>query len=206
MKIILVYFLILCLSVTSIAQEYDEPEPNQREAGLNFIGLLTAYGATFKFGTTTNMWRVNSLFGTHSAVNSSQNDNAFLDQENRTNIQFSFGHEFRKAIEENLEFRYGADISFGVESSKETLKPNDDGFSGVNNRNKMEVGLNAVVGLNYVFNGKLVLGGELLPGVRYFTENIRNVPLENQVNEGTNTGFNIDVRHQTFRLSLAYRF
>lgn len=146
---------------TSVSQD------RVNEVGLTFRDF-ESFGVSYKTGRPEALWRFNSLFinAGKSQTTSSADDETI---QNSLGIGFSVGREYRKQIIDNLQLRYGADVSFSYSAGKTTIKvigeePNQD--RTLKNRS-YGPGLAAVLGLNYVIKEKIVIGAEILPGLSY---------------------------------------
>jgi len=199
MKKLSLLILALIMSFIVMAQE----KTKQREVGLVF-NSLNSFGLTYKTGNEKSLWRYTTLFmnGTYSEVISdddSQNAN-----DNNTGMGLKLGKEIRKKINDKLDFRYGADLSFSYrqryfksstrEETSKTYIP----------------GLNLVLGLNYVLNNHFIIGAELLPFLDY---SIGSRTEKYEVSDGTITNIEKDVKSISYgldsssaMLSILYRF
>ncbi len=208
MKKISLLLLSVSLSYFVIAQESThQQEPiKQKEVGLAFSNLDN-FGFTYKFGTDKSLWRLNTLFlrGNHMEMPT----DSILNVQNELGFGVKFGKEYRKEIVENLEFRYGADLSFNYSASKSEI---DDrtlmNMNRLHERKTYSPGINLVLGLNYVVKDKLVIGAEILPNFSYSTTTqIQKTTSSNYNNEVRRniTGFNYGFSSSSLLLSIAYR-
>ncbi len=177
----------------------------QKEVGLLFSNLDN-FGLTFKTGTNKSLWRFNTLYL------SGNNNNEIADSSESNYTSFGFnvqiGHEFRTSISNNLEFRYGADLSFifnhyETDYNDKTIDDRDR----YSKRNYYEPGINLVIGLNYVINDNLVFGAEILPSISYRKGKEEEKIYYNDYNiERDISGLNFGLSNTSARLSLVYRF
>lgn len=180
-----------------------QEKENQKEVGIQFSNL-NSFGLTYKSGTSKNLWRYNVLTaGVGSIDRDFENNN--LDQSYDTfNISASIGKEYRKEIAANLEFRSGFDVSFSYSTYK-----SQNGPLLLNNfyakRQAYSPGVNAVIGLNYVINTKLVIGAEILPSLQYVFGNIERLE-SGTIYKGDLREWNFGLNSNAARLSVAYRF
>jgi hypothetical protein len=198
------FLILLSISIPLflVAQE----TPKQQEIGIVF-NSLNSFGLTYKTGNSNSLWRFNTLF--FSGNNSNNNaDSVSLTQFN-LGMGIKVGKEFRKKINENMEFRYGADVSFGYsrnENSRndKTINNNDGNYKQIT----YTPGINLVLGLNYAINDHLILGAELMPYFSYSTgTSIRkNSNYYYSELEGDFTGFNYGLSNSSAMLSLVYKF
>ncbi len=199
MKKIPLILAALLLSLCVMAQE----KTKQNEIGLIFNNLNN-FGLTFKTGTSKSLWRFRTLFIKGS--NDDKNYPAVENKENTFGFGLSLGKEFRKKIDNNFEIRYGADLSFSYSFDKiiNDGKLNND----LDLSNKMysySPGINLVLGINYVFKDKFVIGAELLPHVTYhYTTNTQI--LYNTESKTNNTNITYGFSNNSALLTLAYRF
>lgn len=208
MKKISLLLLSVCMSYFAMAQDSaTQQEPiKQKEVGILFSNLDN-FGFTYKFGTDRALWRLNTLFirGNHlemptDSVNSIQNSMGF---------GVKFGREYRKEIVENLELRYGADLSFNYSVSKSEY--DDKTLMDMDRLNEMKTyspGINLVLGLNYVLKDKLVFGAEILPNFSYNTTTRilkTTSPYYNNEIRSNYEGFNYGFSSSSLLLSIAYR-
>ena len=177
----------------------------QKEVGLLFSNL-DQFGLTFKTGTNKSLQRFNTLFL------SGNNNSEIADSSEMKNKNFGFniqvGHEFRTSISNNLEFRYGADLSFRYNHSESDQDDKTiDNFDRYTKRIIYEPGFNLVIGLNYVINDHLVFGAEILPTVSYrMGKEERDYTNNDYDFEKDISGLNFGLSNTSARLSLVYRF
>ncbi len=199
------FVFMLSMSAFLIAQK---DTTRQKEVGLIFSNLNN-FGFTYKIGKSTSLWRFNTVM---ISGNSSEKK---VDSNLRTNGRFgfglSFGKEFRKEIDQNLELRYGLDLFSSLDKYYfEDDYTYDNGTSTSERKSiTLDSGLRVVIGINYVHKDKLVLGAELLPSFSYLSsKNIQKLT-ENDETETEVTkqsGFNYGLSNSSARLSIAYRF
>lgn len=197
--------LLLCLSLPLflIAQE----TMKQKEIGLVFSNLDN-FGLTLKTGTQKSLWRFNTLF--LSGINSEEIADSLYSQQNNLGFTVKIGKEYHIDIADNLEFKFGADISFTYSQSKyefddKTIDDNDR----LNESKSYQPGFNFVFGLNYKLGNNILIGAELLPGFRYSTG--ESVEKRSYTNNGEAikrniSGFNYGLSNTSALISLAYRF
>lgn len=202
MKKTLMILLSLSMSYFIMAQEKEK----QKEIGLVFSNLNN-FGLTYKSGTDQSLWRFNTLF--ISGKNMEQTEDSSVYNQNRMGFGIKFGKEYRKVIVENLELRYGADISFTYSHSKtdkDDKSVND--YDWQREQTIYSPGINLVLGLNYVINDNFVIGAEMLPNFTYVKEisETKNIYNSDEELESDNSGFNYGLSNSSVLLSLAYRF
>jgi hypothetical protein len=167
----------------------------QDEIGLVFSSLNN-YGLT----TTLNL--------------SGNNQKAVADSLTTKNMTTAFGlkigREWRTTIIGNLEFRYGADLAFTYSHSKNET---DDGFvdqySSDQESTTYTPGINLVLGFNYVFLNKFVVGFEAMPYFNYIigTSTQQNYYSNNKEDVKSKiSGFTYGLSNTSLLVSLVYRF
>ncbi|MDQ1770795.1 hypothetical protein GQR60_06420 [Labilibaculum sp. A4] len=200
MKKTVILLIALTLSTFVMAQE----KTKIKEVGLTFRNL-DEFGFGYKIGTEQSLWRFNTIF--LSGMNEDRNsDKAFNDSDSQQfGLSFSAGKEYRKLITENLEYRYGLDLSFGYNHSKENNGSTTD--PSKRKSNLFTPGLNLVFGLNYIISDQLILGAEVLPYLKY---TFGQTSEERRIPEYSNKVDHSDIRYgfdsSSVLLSLAYRF
>jgi len=190
----LLILMTLTVSLFVTAQE----KTKQKELGLVFSSLNN-FGLTFKTGSNKWLWRFNTLI--LSGSNFEETGDSLVSK--RSNIGFSvqFGKEYRNEIVENLELRFGADLSFRYnkyENDYNDKSVND--FDSFSEQTIYEPGINLVLGLNYVIKDKFVIGAELLPSFRYRTGKSVYGETESDI-----SGFSYGLSNMSALLSLSYR-
>jgi len=201
MKKVLLIFITLTMSAMMIAQE----EPKQKEVGLVFNNLDN-FGLTYKTGSEESLWRFNTLFISGSNIEESA-DSLYNNQSN-LGFGIKFGKEFRKVIVENLEFRYGLDLAFTYSQSMYNYDDKSVGNHDITSeRTTYQPGINLVLGLNYVFQERFVIGAELLPHFSYITGISKGSRYNNDSETGRAiSGFSYGLSSTSALLSLSYRF
>ncbi len=200
MKKPLIIIFCVCMTFTLTAQE----QSKQKEVGL-VLKNLDNFGLSFKKGTKNSLWRLNTLVSW--GYNRYDDQDTIVYKSNQKGFTLKFGKEFRKTIVENLEFRFGADISFSYsryksDNNDKTISDFDYTFKRMN----YKTGLNLVLGLNYVIKDKFVIGAELLPGVSYFYEVTKNKFNNNDEIKEDNSGINYGFSNSDVLISFSYRF
>lgn len=184
--------LILLLSSWGMMANNNNNNNNsrQQEAGISFRDIHS-FGLIYKSGTNRSLWRF-SAFSSNGGVTWHKN------RENEAsynfNIQAAAGKEFRKLLTENIEARYGLDLTMGLEYYRQ-LQGDRDPFIST----KYIPGINLVVGMNYIINNRLVIGAELLPYISYSYDHYPENDYKNF--SGVVYGFS-----NTLTFSAAYRF
>lgn len=197
--------ILLCLSLSCFLMAQEKVK--QKEIGLVFSSLDN-FGLTFKIGTEKSLWRFNALF-----IDGHKRDNvsdSLSEKYNSTGFGIRLGREYRKVIVQNLELRYGADISFNYGHGINDVDYNYVHYNDYYlEQTTYTPGINLVVGLNYVIKEKLVLGAELLPYFSYTTgtsiEKGRYSNFDEEVKSDISV-FNYGISNTSALLSIAYRF
>ncbi len=115
----LLIFLLLGITLPGMAQLKNA----QQEIGLAFSNLDN-FGITYKTGTKASMWRINTVLLSGNKLKEISGDEELIHKNIGFNVQF--GQELRKEIVEHLEIRYGADLAFGINHSKNDRENNSD--------------------------------------------------------------------------------
>jgi predicted Zn-dependent protease len=180
----------------------------QKEIGLAFSNLDN-FGLTYKFGTEKSLIRLHTLFFT--GINSKETSaSGLVENQNNNAFGIKLGHESHKNIVDNLEFRYGFDLSFTYSVSKSETDPNSDAFfNSIRKSVVYKPGFNFVLGANYVINRNFVVGVELLPEIVYSTGSETQSYFKNSErneNKSEISGFNYGFSSNSALITLTYRF
>lgn len=200
MKKALLILMTLTLSISIMAQE----KTKQKEIGIVFNNFDN-FGLSLKTGNEKSMWRFNTLMITGR----NQDEIADSTENKQKNMGFSikFGKEYRKAIVENFEFRYGADLSFNYSKSEyENIGESFYYRSSKNKKTTYQPGINLVFGFNYVINDNIVIGAELLPHFTYITGTSTKTDYYNNEIKSDISGFSYGLSNTSALLSISYRF
>jgi hypothetical protein len=157
-KNVLGVFFLMSLMTTVTAQENE----HQREVGIAFSDL-NSFELIYKSGNAASLWRYNLL-----TTNFFKAESSPLESNNSiTNISLgaSIGKEYRELITKKLEYRFGVDAGLGFQYSKYRSGVNSN--ESINKTITYTPNINAILGVNYLFNEHLALGVEILPGVSY---------------------------------------
>ncbi len=136
---------LLCLSMFHFLMAQEKGK--QKEIGLVFSNLDN-FGLTFKTGTDKSLWRFNTLF--ISGLSTDQTADSVVNKENNMGFGVKIGKEYRKDIAENLELRFGADLSFIYSQSKSDY---DD--KTIENRDRLSEKTTYSPGINFRFRAEL---------------------------------------------------
>ncbi len=196
----LLILLGLSMSYYLMAQE----TVKQKEIGLVFSNLDN-FGLTFKTGTDKSLWRFNALF--ISGSNMGSTFDSVVNTQSNLGFGFKMGKEYRKVLANNLELRYGADLSFSYghsKSERDDTKVND--FDRLDVNTSYSPGINLVFGFNYKLSDNFVLGAELLPSFSYYRNATTYYTNNVEEHKTEYSGFNYGLSNTSVLLSLAYRF
>ncbi len=184
-----------------VAQE----KTKQKEVGLVFSNL-NSFGLTYKIGTEKSLWRFNTLF--ISGGNIDETADSMVSNRSNMGFRIKFGKEYRKVIITNLEFRYGADLAFTYSQSKYNYDDKSvEDHDMLSERTTYQPGINLVLGLNYVFKDRFVIGAELLPYFSYITGKSNETSYRtNEEIEKDISGYSYGLSNTSVLLSLSYRF
>jgi hypothetical protein len=200
-------FLIL-LTIASTCSINAQEKTKQKEVGFTFSNLDN-FGLSYKFGNSNSVWRINTLLVSGSETKRTDSNR----ETNSKSIGFTlkFGKEYRKQITEKLEFRYGADLSFGYNKNENDANDQhliDDLY--VTNNNSETVlyrpGANLIIGFNYLVSENIILGAELLPGFNYMSGTTTRTNSNFVETETDLSGFDYGLSSSSALLTLAYRF
>lgn len=197
--------ILFCLSVSYFLMAQETVK--QKEIGLVFSNLDN-FGLSFKTGTNKSLWRFNTLFITGNNVGYTAD--SLVDKQSNTGFSVKIGKEYRKNIIDNLEMRFGADLSFRYYQNKSDYDDKTvDDYDRSNERTTYQPGINLVFGFNYLLGDNLLIGAEILPSFSYTTG--KSVEKRYYINDGEEikrdiSGFNYGLSNTSVLLSLAYRF
>lgn len=197
--------ILLCSSISYFVSA--QQITKQKELGVIFNDLNN-FGLTFKSGTMNSLWRFNTLL--ISGSNRSETSDSLTNKFKNKGIGLKFGKEFRKNIIEDLDFRYGGDVSFSYKQTTSDMNDktiNDD--DRYQKSTTYEPGINLILGINYSINENVILGAEVLPGISYITGDI--VEKVFYLNNGEEqkskiSGFNYGFSNTSALLTIAYKF
>lgn len=205
--------IIVALFIAAGATTAQEQETRVKEAGITFRSFDN-FGVTYRIGNSEALWRFNTAY-----LEGSQTDLlASIDYSGNTTrnigVGMNVGREFRKTINEHFEFRSGTDFTFQFRRNES--KPVASLINNVGNSTRQDyyiVGVNFVLGANYIFNNSLVVGVEILPSITY---NLQEVKQETTSYDGTSystetteyrTGaYVFGLQNQFAMLSIVYRY
>ena len=203
MRKTLLIISFITLSLFVFAQE----NTKQKEIGLAFYNL-NDFGLSLKTGTNKSLWRFTTLF--ISGRNSDESSDSLITKYSNVGFGLKVGKEFRKSITDNLEFRFGADVSFSYRQTESDYNDKTiDDHDRLTERKTCNPGINLVLGVNYVLNDNFVIGAEFLPNFSYQTgTSINKSYYENNGDEIKSdiSGFNYGLSNTSVMITLAYRF
>ncbi|WP_372645493.1 hypothetical protein [Ancylomarina sp.] len=192
MKRTIILLIALTLSTFVMAQE----KTKVKELGLTFRNL-DGFGFSYKVGTEQSLWRFNALSFSGGSGDYEEGD---YNKDNKSfGFSFNVGKEYRKLIAKNMEFRYGADLSFGYSYDKGSSMSGSEGKS-----NNYYPGINMVLGVNYIINDHIILGAEIMPSIGYSFRKSTDNDGEKTTNKNNHFSYGFD--SSSVLLSLAYRF
>jgi hypothetical protein len=197
--------LLLVLTVVFLINPvFSQEKTKQQEVGLAFYNF-NAFGIVYKTGTNKSLWRFSTLVANgrneKQTIDTTPNNNSSL------GFRIQFGREYRKAISDQFEFRYGTDLFYGFSYSAEeqnssTMSSRD--FSLKTTRHTF--GINLVLGFNYIIKKHIVIGAEMLPYLSYLhMKRVYDSTISGEITD-TTKGFSWGFTNQSVLISLAYRF
>lgn len=160
--------LALCMSLSfSYAQsDSQEPSKNINELGIGFFRFGDGFRVVYRTGKEDNLWRFSAVNGNVQFTKYNDTTSNVIDQKDRqASFGFRVGKEYRTDIDKNFQLRYGYDLGYQY-----SYQNNFDEYEDFKNEYEAVSHtplLNLVLGLNYSFNDKLVLGFETLPTFAY---------------------------------------
>lgn len=200
MKNILFALIILTAATSLSAQE----KKRIKEVGFIFYNF-DGFGLTYRIGNEKSVWRFNSVFLSGGQYSS-----------DRTNKLFGFGlnsgREWRTAITEKLDFRYGVDLFFNYRKNiyEGNYMNQDKKDESISNSG----GLNIVLGFNYSISSSIIVGIEVLPYISYndhssynfqeFVDHLGNPYYLKNERYSSSTSFGI--QNSSALLSIIYRY
>lgn len=196
---------IFLLAMLVLAWNCSLSQDRIKEIGLTLQGF-DEFGINYKVGRPNALWRFNSAFITGGR---SETSHTSYSDETQTSfgIGVGIGREFRKPVVENLQLRYGADITFNYYTSESKQNHDDPYYNKTTNRNQYRPGLAFVLGVNYLIKEKIIIGAEILPSIYYTTGNEvtdHNNPNEEDTHSDfSNFGFQGSISSAV--ITLAYR-
>lgn len=199
MKKTVIFLIALTLSTLVMAQE----KTKVKEIGLSFMNL-DDFGFNYKVGTEQSLWRFNAI-SISGGNTDAESDNENADY-NRFGFSFKAGKEYRKLISEKMQFRYGADLSFGYHYNKNNIYNTETGSDHEEKANLYSPGINLVLGLNYKINDQFIFGAEIMPYLKYSIRKSKTTTDSFGKYESDDSYFNYGFDSSSVLLSLAYRF
>ena len=215
-KVLLLLFLGVCLNVNS------QETSRQKELGIAFSSLNN-FGIVFRLGNEKAMWRftgmqVSGIDNNRENIRNDINNSDNTDESSSFGFSVSSGREYRKLINDKFELRYGFDLFFGYNDSKNEFGSNNNltlppFFSKTKIvSTSFSYGVNAVLGFNYIHNS-LVFGAELQPFIamqeteseRTDSRNVNGISETFESTE-TSSGINYGLNNNFALISIAYRF
>jgi len=179
----------------------------QKEIGLIFSSLDN-FGITFRTGTDKSLWRFNTLL--LYGGNTENVADSLIQKRSSGGFGVAIGKEYRRKIVDNLELRFGADISFNYSQYKSDYNDKTvNNYDQLNQQTTYSPGINIVFGFNYKLNNNFTLGAELLPNFTYTTGS--STEKYNSINNGDEVKSDISrisygLTNTSALLSLVYRF
>ena len=197
MKRIFLLIALVSISIFSFGQE----NKRIKEIGLAFSNL-DEFGFVYKVGHENSMWRFNviSLNKSKSEVEQEYD----LDKEYKNSgFSFSVGKEYYNNLAPKFQFKYGWDVFYGFNKSKEKELTTNSFTSTdkIENKNRYS-GVSLVLGINYPINDHIVLGAEVTPSLKWHKSN-REV---NDEKTYESTGHSWGFSNHDARITLSYRF
>ena len=202
MKKAIVILVSLVLSLSMLAQE----KFSQQEVGIT-MSSLNSFGLTYKIGTEDALWRLNTMY--LGANNNLLEKDSSTIENNSTRFSFAAGREWRKPINDQLQLVYGAELAYSYTKSNsdyDDIRVNYDNSYSENV--SASVGINLILGVNYLLSENLSLGAELLPHFRYSmgTNKYDSSNDSDTIEETDTSTFNYGLSNTSAKLTLAFQF
>lgn len=199
------YFLLLlgCCCVLKLSAQ--ESSGKIHEVGIRITGLNSGFGAIYNMGNQNIVWR-NRLFRLEG---SQKLDRDSLAQQASFNAGLATGIEFRKGSE--FQFRYGMEVvyNYGYTHSQTTYTDINIHYIDRSRYSyKHQIGLNFVLGVNYVLNEKWTFGLEILPGIgaNFNTDRELDSLTNEEIYLYKDSNLQYGLNSGSAALSVAYRF
>jgi hypothetical protein len=174
----------------------------RKEVGIEFRNL-DYFGVTYRTGTEQALWRI-SGFSIGASKDESYGSGTVIYTSSSAGVSLQFGREFRKAITDKFQFRYGLDLSYSYTVTSSN-------YDSPSSHTKLTVGVSrpgvvGVLGANVLINEHFLVGAELQPQISYKIGHQK----EENLMDGSETnrdipGFEFWVR-DLLALSVIYRF
>ncbi len=200
--------ILFCLSMSYFLTAQETVK--HKEIGIVFENFDN-FGFTYKTGTEKALWRFTSLYLSGYNQEYDTPVDSVTYKYGKMGFQIAAGREYRKKITDNLEFRYGADLSFAY-----TFLKSDYDYSSTDDTDELykrviyAPGINLVLGLNYTIGNNLIIGAEILPAFTYRTGKETNVYTYisgEEEEEITNiSSFTYGLSSSSVSLSFSYKF
>lgn len=147
----------------SIGQSiFAQSDAHRTELGVSISGLSSGFGVVFRTGNDHALWRIS--IPDISLDIPFQQDTSY-NYSNSSRIILGLGREWRKQGNSPFFSRFGFDITGVINHQKVHYSLNRGDASLLN----WEVGINAVLGLGYQLKDHWVFGGEVNPGISYYS-------------------------------------
>lgn len=199
MRISLLLLLCIAMSYHLMAQE----KVKQKEIGLVFSNLDN-FGFTFRTGTDRVLWRFNTLL--ISGNNQNITGDSTVNTQGNIGFDVKIGREYRKVLVDDLELRFGADLSFSYSQSKTEYDFKKANYYRLYEQIIYRPGINLVFGFNYKLSDNFVIGAEILPNFSYITGTSKEKSNNEDAFKSDISGLNYGISNTSVLLSLAYRF
>ncbi len=195
--------LLMVMSVAILSVNAQE-KVKQKELGLVFRDFDN-FGLMYKFGHQKSMWRLKSIYGKSYKEETDYNDKT----QKGKRLGISLGKQFTMSIQEKFYFIYGADLRTSYYHSNVEYKfDSDEVYSEITKRNSFRLGLDCVIGFNYLIGEKFVFGFEILPGVSYsIGKEKQQSTKEDSIDKEYNiSAFSLGMSSSSALLNFAYKF
>jgi hypothetical protein len=202
--------LILLLSSLSILTASSQEKVKIKEIGISFQNK-NDYGFLYRIGNTGSVWRISSSFFIEKYKLDNKIQNSEYHRE-AFGYSLALGKEFRKSLNDKLEFRYGAEVFYSYQKEGEDSRyPDDNSFIVWNylNRNTRSSGLHLMIGFNYLIESNFVIGLEINPRISYQEVKQNQILIGQGLSQefnSINDGYGFGLNQKFALLSIIYRF
>lgn len=199
--------ILVCLSMSYFLKAQEAVK--QKEIGLVFSNLNN-FGLSFKIGTDNSLWRFNTLLISGNSLKETSDSTS--DKQGNIGFGVRMGKELRKDIADNLQLKFGADLSFAFSHYKNEKERNSlYSYNNEVEQTTYRPGVNLVFGVQYKLSNNFYIGAELLPGFTYTSGNSISIAYNSNTNEAQEvkkdiSGYNYGLSNTSVLLSLAYAF
>lgn len=208
MKRIFILSLTLMFAMSAFPQKNEDPKQKLNELSITFSNL-DRFGLAYKTGRDQSLWRFHTLMASKVNQESSPNENHTSEKQNSFQYMLRIGRAHISEINNEVDFRFGADLFYGYSEQTNLYDPINDNQREYWQKNKTNTfGMNLVFGFNYSLNEHILIGAEILPHISY-DKGILKHYTDGQVYDKQKTditAFSYGMSNNSAEISLTYRF